>query len=118
MFPHLAPREHALAIGNFLADASCSLVYLGRKGPGPALGAFNQPWSEREVIMPFVNIRIVKGVLGGDAQAKKHQISDHITQMLSDAAGVPREAVWVVFEDIPAHEWYVGTKSVEEMQQE
>jgi len=68
--------------------------------------------------MPFVNIRVVKGVLGDDAQKKKHDISDRITEMLSSAAGVPRENVWVVFEDIPANEWYVGSKSVEEIQKE
>lgn len=65
--------------------------------------------------MPFVNIRIVKGVLGERATEKKADISRRVTDEISAAAGVPKEAVWVVFEDIPAGEWYVGARSVEQM---
>lgn len=68
--------------------------------------------------MPFVSIRIVDGVLKGDAAAKKRDITQKVTDALSQAAGVPKEAVWVVFEDIPAAEWYVGGKTVEQIQLE
>jgi 4-oxalocrotonate tautomerase len=62
--------------------------------------------------MPFVNIRVVDGVLGDDAAEKKAVISRRVTEVLSSAAGIPEDYVWVVFEDVPATEWYVGGKSV------
>jgi phenylpyruvate tautomerase PptA (4-oxalocrotonate tautomerase family) len=37
-----------------------------------------------------------------------------VTDVLSASAGVPKESVWIVFEDIPATEWYVGARSVAE----
>jgi 4-oxalocrotonate tautomerase len=30
-------------------------------------------------------------------------------------AQLPKEAVWVVFEDVAAEEWYVGSRSVAEI---
>jgi 4-oxalocrotonate tautomerase len=62
--------------------------------------------------MPFVNIRIVDGVLGDGAAEKKADISRRVTEALSSAAGIPEDYVWVVFEDVPAAEWYVGGRSV------
>ena len=62
--------------------------------------------------MPFVSIRIVDGVLGEGAAEKKAEISRQVSEVLSSSAGVPQDHVRVVFEDIPAAEWYVGAKSV------
>lgn len=62
--------------------------------------------------MPFVNIRILDDVLGDGAEEKKANISRVVTEALSTAAGIPEDYVWVVFEDVPAAEWYVGGKSV------
>lgn len=61
--------------------------------------------------MPFVNIRIVEG----HSQERKDRISQRVTDAVSEIAEVPKEAVWVVFEDIPANEWYVGATSVADM---
>jgi len=62
--------------------------------------------------MPFVNIRILDDILGDGAEEKKANISRVVTEAISSAAGIPEDYVWVVFEDIPAAEWYVGGKSV------
>ena len=62
--------------------------------------------------MPFVNIRILDDVLGDGAEEKKADISQAVTKAISSAAGIPLDYVWVVFEDVPAAEWYVGGKSV------
>lgn len=62
--------------------------------------------------MPFVNVRINKG----HSQERKNKISEKITDVISEVAGVPREAIWVVFEDIEKTDWYVGGTTVEELQ--
>lgn len=64
--------------------------------------------------MPFVNVRINKG----HSQERKNKISEKITDVISEVAGVPREAIWVVFEDIEKTDWYVGGTTVEELQKE
>ena len=64
--------------------------------------------------MPFVNIRIVKEVLE-DAEQQKAQISQRVTDAISEVVGIPKEAVWVVFEDVTDTDWYVGATSVQEM---
>ena len=58
--------------------------------------------------MPFVNIRIVKG----HSKERKDEISRRVTAAISEVAQLPKEAVWVVFEDVEADEWYVGGDSV------
>jgi 4-oxalocrotonate tautomerase len=65
--------------------------------------------------MPFVNIRIVKEVLADDPQGRKAEISRRVADALSEVTGLPKDAVWVVFEEVAARDWYVGTTSVEEM---
>ena len=46
--------------------------------------------------MPFVNIRILKG----HPQERKDEIARRVTETISDVAKLPKEAVWVVFEDV------------------
>ena len=58
--------------------------------------------------MPFVSIRI----LSGHSQQRKDEISRRVTEAISEVAELPKEAVWVVFEEIAADEWYVGARSV------
>ena len=58
--------------------------------------------------MPFVNIRIVKG----HSKQRKDEISRRVTDAVSEVAQLPREAVWVVFEDVESDDWYVGGDSV------
>jgi 4-oxalocrotonate tautomerase len=66
--------------------------------------------------MPFVTIRIVKEVLGEDAAEKKAAISSRVTDAIHDVTGIPKPLIWLVFEDTPAAEWYIGgaTKEVPE----
>jgi 4-oxalocrotonate tautomerase len=64
--------------------------------------------------MPFVNIQILKG----HPQARKDEISRRVTDAISEVAQVPKQAVWVVFEDVAAEDWYVGATPVSEMKKQ
>ena len=64
--------------------------------------------------MPFVNIQILKG----HPQARKDEISRRVTEAISEVAQVPKQAVWVVFDDVAAEDWYVGATSVSEMKKQ
>ena len=61
--------------------------------------------------MPFVSIRI----LNGHSQQRKDEISTRVTNAISEVAELPKEAIWVVFEEVTAEDWYVGAKSVSEI---
>ena len=61
--------------------------------------------------MPFVNIRLV----GGRSQEKKDEISKRVTDAISDVLQLPKDDIWVVFEDVRAEEWYVGGTAVAEL---
>jgi 4-oxalocrotonate tautomerase len=61
--------------------------------------------------MPFVNIRLV----GGRSQQQKDEISKRVTGAISDVLQLPKDDVWVVFEDVTAEEWYVGGTTVAEI---
>jgi 4-oxalocrotonate tautomerase len=58
--------------------------------------------------MPFVNIRILEG----HAQERKDEIARRVTDAISEVALLPKEAIWVVFEDVTADDWYVGPTRV------
>jgi 4-oxalocrotonate tautomerase len=58
--------------------------------------------------MPFVNIRILKG----HSQQRKDEISRRVTEAVSEVAKLPKEAIWVVFEDVTSDDWFVGGDSV------
>jgi 4-oxalocrotonate tautomerase len=58
--------------------------------------------------MPFVNIRILEG----HPQQRKDEIARRVSAAISEVAELPKEAVWVVFEDVAAEDWFVGGKSV------
>jgi 4-oxalocrotonate tautomerase len=38
-----------------------------------------------------------------------------ITDVITDLTKLPKEAIWVVFEDVKATDWYVGDKSVHKL---
>ena len=61
--------------------------------------------------MPFVNIRLV----GGRSQERKDEISKRVVDAISDVLDLPRDDIWVVFEDVPAGDWYVGNTTVAEL---
>jgi 4-oxalocrotonate tautomerase len=54
--------------------------------------------------MPFVNIRLYEG----HGKERKDEIARRVTETVADVCKVPREAVWVVFEDVPPPDWYVA----------
>jgi 4-oxalocrotonate tautomerase len=62
--------------------------------------------------MPFVNIRI----LAGHSQARKDEIADRVSTAISEVAQVPKDVVWVVFEDVATDDWFVGGTSVTALQ--
>ena len=61
--------------------------------------------------MPFVNIRILEG----HSQQRKDAISRRVTDAISEIAELPKDAIWVVFEDVSADDWYVGATTVSEL---
>ena len=61
--------------------------------------------------MPFVNVRILEG----HSQQRKDEMSRRITEAISEVAELPKEAIWVVFEDVTADDWYVGATTVDEL---
>ncbi len=62
--------------------------------------------------MPFVNIRILEG----HSQERKDEIARRVTETISEVAKVPKDVIWVVFEDVTADDWYVGQSRVSELQ--
>jgi 4-oxalocrotonate tautomerase len=54
--------------------------------------------------MPFVNIRLYEG----HGKERKDEIARRVTDVVADVCKVPREVVWVVFEDIPPADWYAA----------
>ncbi|MDX8500342.1 4-oxalocrotonate tautomerase family protein [Mesorhizobium sp. VK4C] len=60
--------------------------------------------------MPFVSIRILEG----HSQTRKNEISRRVTEAISEVAELPMEAIWVVIEDVPGSDWFVGGKPTRE----
>jgi 4-oxalocrotonate tautomerase len=63
--------------------------------------------------MPFVNIRIVREAIASDPEGKKAAIADKVTSAITEATGLGRSDVWVVFEEVAARDWYLGPTNVE-----
>ncbi len=62
--------------------------------------------------MPFVNIRIVKEVIADDPAGKKQKIAEKVVGAINEAAGINKDDVWVVFEEVDARDWFVGETHV------
>ena len=58
--------------------------------------------------MPFVNIRMIEG----RSQQQKDEISRRVNDALSEVLELPKEDIWIVFEDVTAKDWYVGPSTV------
>lgn len=63
--------------------------------------------------MPFVNIRIVKEAIAADPAGKKNAISRQVASVIAAETGLPKEDVWIVFEEVNARDWYLGEIDVE-----
>jgi 4-oxalocrotonate tautomerase len=61
--------------------------------------------------MPFVNIQILRG----HPQERKDEIASRVTATISELAELPKEAIWVVFDEVAAEDWYVGAERVSEL---
>ena len=61
--------------------------------------------------MPFVNIQILEG----HPKERKDEIARRVSEAISELAQLPKEAIWVVFEDVRADDWYVGATRVSEL---
>jgi 4-oxalocrotonate tautomerase len=61
--------------------------------------------------MPFVTIKILEG----HSQERKDEISRRVTEAIAEVAQLPKQAVWVVFDDVSAEDWYVGAETVASM---
>jgi 4-oxalocrotonate tautomerase len=56
--------------------------------------------------MPFVNIKMHEG----RTKEQKKEIGRRVTEVIHEVAQVPKEFIWVVFQDIPKSEWSIGGK--------
>lgn len=54
--------------------------------------------------MPFVSIRMIEG----RSQRQKDEISKRVNEALADVLQLPKNDIWIVFEDVAAEDWYVG----------
>ena len=63
--------------------------------------------------MPFVNIRLI----AGRSQQQKDEISKRVSDALSEVLQLPKNDTWVVFEEVPAGDWYVGSTTVAELRE-
>ncbi len=61
--------------------------------------------------MPMVNIQIYEGW----GKAKLDEIAKSVTDTIVGVTKLPREAVWVIFEEVDPPNWYVGGKPGERM---
>jgi 4-oxalocrotonate tautomerase len=71
--------------------------------------------SLREPAMPFVNVRLAKELIADDPGGKKAALGKRITQAITETTGVGENEIWIVFEEVPARNWYVGPTDVETM---
>jgi 4-oxalocrotonate tautomerase len=54
-------------------------------------------------------------MIEGRSQQQKDEIAKRVNDALSDVLQLPKEDIWVVFEDITAKDWYVGSTTVAEL---
>lgn len=62
--------------------------------------------------MRFINVRLVREVIAHDPVRLKAEMAATITRSVTEATGLLDSDVWVVFEEVAAADWYVGTSSV------
>jgi 4-oxalocrotonate tautomerase len=65
--------------------------------------------------MPFVNVRLVRQAIADAPQAKKDEMGREIVKAISKVTGLDEQLVWVTFEEVDDHDWFVGQKNVREI---
>ncbi len=63
--------------------------------------------------MPFVNIQIVRQAIAADPEGKKNAIAENVAAAIANATGLPKSDIWIVFEEVEARNWYLGSESVQ-----
>ena len=61
--------------------------------------------------MPFVNIRIYEGW----GKPRLDEIATRVTEAIADVTQLPKEAIWVVVEEVDPPLWYVAGKPGERL---
>jgi len=61
--------------------------------------------------MPFVNIRINEGW----GKPRLDEIATRVTETIADVTKLPKEAIWVVVEEVDPPLWYVAGKPGERL---
>lgn len=61
--------------------------------------------------MPLVAIRFIEG----RSQQQKDEIAKRVNAALSEVLGLPKDDIWIVFEDSSAKDWYVGGTTAAEL---
>jgi 4-oxalocrotonate tautomerase len=67
------------------------------------------PYSDKEDVMPFVNIRITKDQT---TPAQKAELIKGVTQLLFDVLGKDPRTTYVVIDEIDTDNWGVGGESL------
>ncbi|MCG6857607.1 MAG: tautomerase family protein [Salaquimonas sp.] len=65
--------------------------------------------------MPFVSVRIVKQAIAADPDGKKSRMANGIAKSIAQETGLPPGEVWVVFEEVEARDWFLGTENVKSL---
>ena len=65
--------------------------------------------------MPFVNNRIVKQVTEHSPDGLKAKVQTAVTDSTAQAAGIPKENVWVTFDEIEETDWFAGGQRVKDL---
>jgi 4-oxalocrotonate tautomerase len=61
--------------------------------------------------MPMVTIQIVREAIAADPEAKKAAIAEKVVAAITEATGLPKTAVWVVFDEVAGKDWFVGDET-------
>lgn len=65
--------------------------------------------------MPFVRITIVREAIADDPRGKKAAISNKVAAAISHATNLPETEISIVFDEVAAADWYVGSQDVESL---
>ena len=61
--------------------------------------------------MPLVQI----GIWAGQSQEVKNRLAGRVTQALTEEIGCPKEAVTILFDEVPKQDWFIGGQACTEL---